>query len=157
MSVEQETFDQTPVSYGKLLRHYRLSRQLTQEELAHAAGLSIRAVRNAECGRVGQPRKGSVSRLADALRLSDDERRQLVGTALARRRPSTEPPSAQPADAANGHPVNLVPGRDVIIVLQRITTPESDDVHIAAGTPNGDVHRIVDIRLRGTSYVAVPE
>ena len=157
MSVEPERFDETPFSYGALLRRYRVSRQLTQEELAHTAGLSIRTVRNAECGRVAQPRKVSVSLLADALRLSDDERRQLVETALARRLSTPERPPIHPADAANGHPVTLAPGHDVIIVLRRITTAQSDDVHIAAGTHHGDVHRIVDIRLSGPPPVAVPE
>jgi transcriptional regulator with XRE-family HTH domain len=149
--------DETPIPYGVLLRRFRLSRQLTQEELAYAAGLSIRAVRNAECGRVRRPHKGSVSRLADALRLSDDERGQLVESTLARGLPSTEPPPARPADAANGHPVMLAPGSDVIIVLRRITTPESDDLHFSAGSPHGDVHRLVDIRLHPTSSVAGPE
>ncbi len=56
---------------------YRLTRRLTQEELAHRAGLSVRAVRNAESGRVRSPRAKSIERLAGALQLSPDEREAL--------------------------------------------------------------------------------
>ncbi|OLF17484.1 tetratricopeptide repeat protein [Actinophytocola xanthii] len=52
-------------SFGALLRHRRTVARLTQEELAHRAGVSVRAVRSIERG-VTRPRWTSVRRLAEA-------------------------------------------------------------------------------------------
>jgi transcriptional regulator with XRE-family HTH domain len=46
---------------------YRQQAGLTQEELAEKTGLSVRAIRNLEAGRVRAPRQASVRMLADAL------------------------------------------------------------------------------------------
>jgi DNA-binding SARP family transcriptional activator/tetratricopeptide (TPR) repeat protein/DNA-binding XRE family transcriptional regulator len=51
-------------AFGGVLRARRLSRGLTQEELSRLAGVSVRAVRDIERGRVRRPRKDSVRRLA---------------------------------------------------------------------------------------------
>jgi DNA-binding SARP family transcriptional activator/tetratricopeptide (TPR) repeat protein len=51
------------------LRARRLSRGLTQEELSRLAGVSIRAVRDIERGRVRRPRQDSIRRLAAAVGL----------------------------------------------------------------------------------------
>ncbi|MEV6492972.1 helix-turn-helix transcriptional regulator [Actinoplanes sp. NPDC051633] len=72
-------------SFAELLRHHRLNQHLTQEELADMAGLSVRAVRNAELGQVTCPRRDSINRLADALRLNEHAMRQLHEAAHTRR------------------------------------------------------------------------
>jgi DNA-binding SARP family transcriptional activator/DNA-binding XRE family transcriptional regulator len=54
---------------GGMLRAYRIRRGLTQEELSLRAGVSVRAVRDIERGRVRRPRKDSVQRLAAAVGL----------------------------------------------------------------------------------------
>lgn len=56
-------------SFGEELRAHRLRARLTQRELAKRAGVSVRAVRYIEQGRVGQPRRESMRRLADAVGL----------------------------------------------------------------------------------------
>src|SRR5439155_1736376 len=56
-------------AFGGVLRARRLSRGLTQEELSRLAGVSVRAVRDIERGRVRRPRKDSVRRLAAAVGL----------------------------------------------------------------------------------------
>src|SRR2546429_8490937 len=64
-------------AFGGVLRARRLSRGLTQEELSRLAGVSVRAVRDIERGRVRRPRKDSVRRLAAAVGLdptAPDER-----------------------------------------------------------------------------------
>ena len=56
-------------AFGGMLLARRLSRGLTQEELSRLAGVSVRAVRDIERGRVRRPRKDSVQRLAAAVGL----------------------------------------------------------------------------------------
>lgn len=78
--------------FAAQLLGYRLARQLTQEELAHRAGLSVRAVRNAESGRVRSPRADSIDRLAGALQLSAGEREALFDAVRAVRVMLVPPP-----------------------------------------------------------------
>jgi DNA-binding SARP family transcriptional activator/DNA-binding XRE family transcriptional regulator/Tfp pilus assembly protein PilF len=70
-----------PSSLGALLREYRLGAGMTQRELARRAGLSVRALRDIEQGRVGQPRWHSVQGLAAALRLADIDHHRLLSAA----------------------------------------------------------------------------
>jgi transcriptional regulator with XRE-family HTH domain len=58
-----------PVGFAGLLRQLRTGAGLTQEELAEAAGVSVRSVRDLERGRVATPQKETVRLLADALAL----------------------------------------------------------------------------------------
>jgi transcriptional regulator with XRE-family HTH domain len=59
---------------GRLLVSFRLGRGLSQEELADRSGMSVRAIRDLERGRVARPRRTSIALLADALALIDAER-----------------------------------------------------------------------------------
>jgi tetratricopeptide (TPR) repeat protein/transcriptional regulator with XRE-family HTH domain len=54
-----------------VLRRYRLTGGMTQEELAVRSGLSVRAIGNLERDRSGQPYLRSVRLLAEALRLTE--------------------------------------------------------------------------------------
>lgn len=56
---------------GRLLRAHRARLGLTQEEVAHRAGLSERTLRNLEGGRIGRPYPDTIRRLADALELTE--------------------------------------------------------------------------------------
>jgi tetratricopeptide (TPR) repeat protein/transcriptional regulator with XRE-family HTH domain len=58
-----------PVTFAGLLRKLRREARLTQEELAAAAALSVRAVSYLEAGVVTSPQKDTVRLLADALGL----------------------------------------------------------------------------------------
>ncbi|MFJ4185030.1 helix-turn-helix domain-containing protein [Kitasatospora sp. NPDC089509] len=62
---------------GPLLRRWRLRAGLTQEELAERSGLSSRAIRDLERGRVRRPRLSTVRLLAEAMGLTEQERTQL--------------------------------------------------------------------------------
>jgi LuxR family transcriptional regulator, maltose regulon positive regulatory protein len=88
------------VGFGGLLRAYRERRLLSQEQLAERSGLSVRAVRDVELGRVRRPRGESVRLLADALRLAGWEREQFEAAASGS--PSTGPPRDQPLASAAG-------------------------------------------------------
>src|SRR5215831_19151711 len=74
------------LTFGTLLKRYRLAAGLTQEELADQAALSRRGIADLERGARTQPRKETVQLLADALHLSSTERTLLEAAA---RRPGT--------------------------------------------------------------------
>ena len=63
--------------FGELLRTHRTATGLTQEELAERSRLSIRAIADMERGRTVRPYRGSVGRLAAALKLTDHDCEQL--------------------------------------------------------------------------------
>jgi predicted ATPase/DNA-binding XRE family transcriptional regulator len=65
-------------SFGDLLRRYRLTAALTQEELAERAGLSARGIQWLERGGRASPRAETVRMLADALALSAEQRAELI-------------------------------------------------------------------------------
>jgi tetratricopeptide (TPR) repeat protein len=67
--------------FGAVLRARRLSAGLSQQELAEAAGMSVRAVSDLERGRTRRPYPDSLSRLADGLRLSDGARADFITSA----------------------------------------------------------------------------
>jgi len=59
--------------FGDLLRHYRVEAGLTQEDLADHSGVSVRTISDLERGLKQTPRQVTISLLAQALGLSDDE------------------------------------------------------------------------------------
>jgi transcriptional regulator with XRE-family HTH domain len=69
------------VSFGDVLRAHRERVHLTQEELAHRAGLGVRTIREFEAGRVRRPRSHSVRLLTQALALDEDARASFVALA----------------------------------------------------------------------------
>jgi transcriptional regulator with XRE-family HTH domain len=64
--------------FGRLVVDHRRRRGLTQEELARRSGLSVRAIRDVESGRVRLPRSSSVRLLADAFGLAGVARERFV-------------------------------------------------------------------------------
>jgi len=91
-------------SFAALLRYLRTEANLTQEELAHKAGISIRSVSDLERGINQKARRDTARMLADALELSGQAR--LKFEAVARGRAGGESWSerdfAGDADAADG-------------------------------------------------------
>jgi transcriptional regulator with XRE-family HTH domain len=67
-----------PKPFGTLLREVRHTAGLTQEDLAAASGLSVRAISDLECGRARYPHFRSVRLLADALKVADNDRAALI-------------------------------------------------------------------------------
>ncbi len=62
------------VEISRLLAGFRMGRGLSQERLADRSGMSVRAIRDLEHGKVDRPRRSSIAVLADALALTDAER-----------------------------------------------------------------------------------
>jgi transcriptional regulator with XRE-family HTH domain len=64
-------------AFGKLLRQLRGEADLKQEELAERAHISVQALRNIESGETAVPHAKTISSLVNALRLTDDDAREL--------------------------------------------------------------------------------
>jgi transcriptional regulator with XRE-family HTH domain len=90
---------------GAQLRACRVSAGLSQEELAERAGLSVRTIRNLECGRARWPYRETLHRLADALELRHAARAAFMGAADRRLASGGRSASAGPVRAADGHVV----------------------------------------------------
>ncbi|MBS2540071.1 tetratricopeptide repeat protein, partial [Catenulispora sp. NF23] len=69
-------------AFAEVLREHRLRAGLTQEQLADLSGVSVRTIAALEAGRGRTPRPSSVTRLAEALRLPEDARLELVAAAV---------------------------------------------------------------------------
>ncbi len=70
-----------PTTFGALLKRLRVATGLTQEALAERAGLSAKAVSDLERDPTRTPRLGSVTLLAEALRLDPDQRARFLAAA----------------------------------------------------------------------------
>ncbi|OZV77020.1 hypothetical protein CA850_24955 [Micromonospora echinospora] len=122
--------------FGGLLRTLRLERGLTQEELAEAAGSSVRGIREMERGRVRSPQRRTVVLLANALRLAGADRDRFVALARAQRPPHDRaaPPYDGPAVVVPGELPAALPdlaGRAEI--LARLSALAAD---VTAGRPD---------------------
>ncbi|WP_194897695.1 tetratricopeptide repeat protein, partial [Catenulispora pinisilvae] len=69
-------------AFAEVLREHRLRAGLTQEQLADLSGVSVRTIAALEAGKGRTPRPSSVTRLAEALRLPEDARLELVAAAV---------------------------------------------------------------------------
>jgi transcriptional regulator with XRE-family HTH domain len=82
---------------GDVVRAYRRRLGLSQEDLAHRAGVSVRGIRKIEAQRTGTPRPATVRLLADAFGLAGAERDRFCQTAPGRDRARAPSPSDAPA------------------------------------------------------------
>jgi len=73
-----------PVPFADLLRRHRVSRGLTQEELANRAGLSPRTISDLERGVKLTARTATIALLADALQLAEHHRAAFEAAARGR-------------------------------------------------------------------------
>src|SRR5262249_18054114 len=73
-------------------RRHRRAAGLTQEELAERAGISVDAISALERGVSRAPQKATIELLAEALRLSQEERTQLEAAARGRLPPEPAAP-----------------------------------------------------------------
>ncbi|CAN5854937.1 hypothetical protein BH24CHL4_BH24CHL4_13690 [soil metagenome] len=71
----------SPLTVGKLLRHFRARSALSQDQLAERSGVSSRAISDLERGQRTAPHLETVRMLADALELSRGDRQALIRSA----------------------------------------------------------------------------
>src|SRR5690349_17143734 len=76
--------------FGELLRRLRLAAELSQEELAGRAGLSVQAISALERGYRRAPYRHTLDALATALGLDTADRASLIAAAQRRRARRTE-------------------------------------------------------------------
>src|SRR5262245_63277285 len=69
--------------FGAVMRAFRMSAGLTQEELAERTGLSVRGISDLERGERTRPHFETVRLLADALELEPSKQAELVAAARA--------------------------------------------------------------------------
>ncbi|MDP9798462.1 putative ATPase/transcriptional regulator with XRE-family HTH domain [Catenuloplanes nepalensis] len=100
--------DQRGTGFADLLRARRATAGMTQADLASAAGIGVRTVRDLERGRASRPQRTTVELIATALALSGRERAEFLAAARGRL-----PVPGQPVPPRNGlpPPVELI-GRD---------------------------------------------
>jgi predicted ATPase/transcriptional regulator with XRE-family HTH domain len=96
--------DESPGTFAERLRLQRRAVGMTQEALAEAAGLSVRAVSDLERGLKHTPRRDTLRALADALGLLPTER---ASWEAVRRRLSLRPVRTRRAPTPGGLPVYL--------------------------------------------------
>lgn len=95
--------------FGALLRQLRLRAGMTQEGLAERSELGVRTIRGLETGERGDPRVGTVRRLAEALALDGTERGELF--AAAGHVAGEREPGPKPAPPPVSPPVSAVDAR----------------------------------------------
>lgn len=107
--------DRSETTFGVVLRDSRLWRGLTQEQLAAASTVSVRAIRDLETGTTAGPRMQTVELLAHALGLDGPGRDALVRAA---RRPAPEPAGGLGRPRPEQLPRDVVDfvGRDGLVV-----------------------------------------
>jgi tetratricopeptide (TPR) repeat protein/transcriptional regulator with XRE-family HTH domain len=125
--------EQGPSAFGGLLRQLRAGAGLTQEELAHAAGVSPRAVSDLERGINQTARKDTARLLADALHL-------------------TGPARASFESAARGHP----PGSGLPIVAGGVAATHALPRDNTSFTGRqAELHELVDAAAGAADRAAV--
>ncbi|HEY8283074.1 MAG TPA: tetratricopeptide repeat protein [Chloroflexota bacterium] len=115
-----------PLTFGALLKRYRVAAGLSQEALAERAGLTAQGIGAQERGLRQTPHRDTVRMLAEALGLSPEERRALEA-AVQRRQGPAAAPSPTPAGPAPILPVVLTPliGRErEVAEIERVLRQE---------------------------------
>ncbi|MFF3634393.1 ATP-binding protein [Streptomyces sp. NPDC002250] len=126
--------------FGQRLRFLRARAALSQEALAHAAGVSVRALADMERGRTRGPQRRTVRALADALGLDADEAAGLEeSAALGRPRPRAAGGPAAPVALPLPRDIQDFTARDAALArlldLVRDADPGQPQVTVVAGQP----------------------
>ncbi|HLV97387.1 MAG TPA: tetratricopeptide repeat protein [Ktedonobacterales bacterium] len=137
------------LSFGALLRRYRLAAGLTQEALAERARLSRGAIDTLERGARHTPRKETLALLAEALGLGDSERALLEAAARQNRLPAFPLPEQssllQPGSSAAWP---LVGRARELTALERHLAGEGPPVLLLAGEPGIGKTRLLHEAMR---------
>ncbi|WP_420715131.1 helix-turn-helix domain-containing protein, partial [Streptomyces sp. XY332] len=88
--------------FARLLRGLRRQAGLSQEELAHTSGVSVRALSDLERGRTRGPQRRTVQALADGLGLDPTAASALEEAARPGRPPPPTPAPRTPSRSAPG-------------------------------------------------------
>ncbi|MEU9206334.1 helix-turn-helix domain-containing protein [Streptomyces sp. NPDC048332] len=135
MTMHQAVQEAGITPFGRLLRRLRLDRGLTMEELAEASGVSMRAIGDMERGRSARPRRGTVTALAQGMRLEGTAYDGLMAVARAARPagPGAAPVRVSPCMLPRGVP-DFVGREAELSVLRELTRRAATDDRPGTGT-----------------------
>jgi predicted ATPase/DNA-binding XRE family transcriptional regulator len=153
-----------PVSFGALLKRYRLAAGLTQEDLAERAGLSAKGISDLERGARQQPRLDTLHLLVAALQLTDAERALLEAAArqrdeLAPLSPLRPRESAPPAPAASLPTWPVIGRTQELALLEQHLAGEGPPLLLLAGEPGIGKSRLLQeasARAAGQGWTVLP-
>lgn len=114
-------------SFGGLLRELRHDRGLTMEELAEASGVSGRAIGDMERGRSLRPHRGTVTALAQGLRLDEAAHDELLAAARVARPAAKASPSVRSTPCALPRAVRDFVGRHAELAELRALAQRTAD------------------------------
>ncbi|OQR64268.1 hypothetical protein B6E66_09585 [Streptomyces maremycinicus] len=126
--------------FGRRLRLLRARAELSQESLAHEAGVSVRALADMERGRTRGPQRRTVQALAEALGLDEDETAGLEKSAAkGRPRPRAGTDPHPPVALALPRDIDDFTARDAalarLLELARDTGQDRPRVAVVTGQP----------------------
>src|SRR5215472_5933826 len=136
------------LTFGTLLKRYRLAAGLTQEELADQAALSRRGIADLERGARTQPRKETVQLLAQALQLSATERTLLEAAARPRGSSAAAAPGGRVAAGARSAPSPPFVGRTQELALLEQVLADGPAVLLVAGEPGIGKSRLLQAGIQ---------
>src|SRR5215470_8433849 len=137
------------VTFGALLRRYRLAAGLTQEELAEKAGLSVNAISAIERGISRTPQRETLALLAEALDLQPTERTRFEHSARQRESPVVPPHVPhRSASAAAAAEQPLVGRTTELTALDRFLAGEGAPLLTIAGEPGIGKSRLLEETTR---------
>jgi len=131
-----------PLEFGPLLKRYRLEAGLSQEALAERSGLSVDAISALERGARHAPRSETLTLLASALSLSEQQRDTLHAAVTRRRHPRDAPANVPsiPVPAASAPLDALFPHTDILPTpLTPLVGREREVAEVAALLRRDDV------------------
>lgn len=118
--------------FGTLLKRYRVSAGLTQEQLAELAGLSVRGISDLERGVASRPQRETLAALLEALQLSSRERARME--ALAGQRPAVSSDSGI-VTGEHGRFTSLVGRAHELTLIEHHLMGGAPPVLVLAGEP----------------------
>jgi tetratricopeptide (TPR) repeat protein/transcriptional regulator with XRE-family HTH domain len=143
------TLTEEPGPFGELLRRCRSQSGLTQEELAERAEISPRTVGDLERGAQLRPYPGTVRRLAEALDLSEQDRKRLLRAASGGRTALASPRVPVDNSLDRGSPL-VGRGREQA-ALERHLTADGSPLLLFAGEPGIGKTRLLEEAMRQAS------
>ena len=124
-------------AFGEIMRRLRTAAALSQEELAARSGLSTRGISDLERGVRRAPHLETVRLLADALRLSTDDRSALLAAARPPPNSGCNTPVTADIKARLPHPLTRLVGRDVESAALRALLADEDVRLVTVTGPGG--------------------
>jgi len=123
------------LSFGALLRQLRIDAGLTQEELAHAAGLSARSISDLERGVTVAVRNRTVQLLADALGLKGSARDAFSTSARGRTPAGRIAAGSAAVTCTLPSDVAFFKGRDAELRVLTAGLEQGTGIHVIGGMP----------------------